>query len=153
MKRQTSFMSFKVVVMSCAAVVLMPAVLADETVQEMRKEQIICEIKSEAQLYNKALRALKRAFSRAKASGTPYYVSCKYSIKDNKAISASTEVHYADYRKKSDLQSVEFSPAQGKLDRVVEFVYKPKSETLAVIDRDPINVSKRISTRKVKIAI
>lgn len=149
MKRQTSFFSFRAFVISVGLITFTSAAFTVDVPKETRKEQVAGEIKSEKQLYNNALRMIRKTAKRARTSGTPYRISCQYKIKDNKPVSASTEVHYADYRKKSDSQSVDFVPVDGKLDRVVEFVYKPNSGTLAIFDRDPEKLSKRLATSKV----
>lgn len=105
--------------------------------------------KSEDLLLKRAISHIRRTIKRS--TGTPYFITCQYKIKDNKAVSATTEVHYADYRKESDESSVEFAPTNGKLDRVVKFVYKPKTNTLAVVDLDA--QSRHLATRKVSLAL
>lgn len=106
---------------------------------------------SEEQLFKRAVSYIRRAMKRANGTGTPYLVSCQYKIENNKPVSATAEVHYADYRKKADEFSVEFAPTNGKLDRVVKFVYKPKANMLAVVDLDSHN--RHLATRKVSLAL
>lgn len=164
MKRQTSFSIFSGFVISVSLAVFTSVVSARDvndrgyevspsTGLRVNCELVAGESKSEKLLYKNALRVIKKAEKRARISGTPYRISCQYKIKDDKTVSASTEVHYADYRKKSDSQSIEFAPVDGKLDRVVEFVYKPNSGVLAVVDRDPAKLSKRLATRRLQIDI
>lgn len=167
MKRQTSSFFNKLallraVVLSASLITLTPRVFAvDQSMatqagntvtasskKEVAQDGVTTQAKNEKLLFSKALRVIKRTFRRAKASGTPYFISCQYKIKDNKPVAASTEVRFLDYRKEAELRSVEITPVDGKLDRVVEFVYKPKNGTLAVVDRDPENLSKRLATRK-----
>lgn len=106
---------------------------------------------SDAQLFKRAVSYIRRTIKRANNTGTPYLVSCQYKIENNKPVSATAEVHYADYRKKADEFSVEFAPTNGKLERVVKFVYKPKTNTLAVVDLDAHN--RHLATRKVSLAL
>lgn len=107
--------------------------------------------KPDAQLLKRAISYIRRTIKRANNTGTPYLVSCQYKIENDKPVSATAEVHYADYRKKADEYSVEFAPTSGKLDRVVKFVYKPKTNVLAVVDLDGQN--RPLATRKVSLAL
>ena len=106
--------------------------------------------KHRVQLLKTAVSSIKKTIKQAK--GTPYFVSCAYKIKNNKPVSALTEIHYLDYRKKPDAYSVDFVSASGvALDRVVKFVYKPKTNVLSVVDLDADN--RHLATRKVSLAI
>lgn len=154
MKRQTSFLqtskAFTAIVFSLLTVLTPHAEgTAADTNQDSQVEQVATDSTDvDHKLFAKALRVIKKAIKRAESAGTPYRVSCRYDLKDNKPVAAATEVHYSDYRKKADSQSVEFSKIEGKADRVVEFLYKPNSRTLAVLDRDPSRPSRRLATRK-----
>jgi hypothetical protein len=160
-KRQTSLtmrslMLLRAVVITSCGLTLVPAVFAGDvatvaTTTAIAPVEQTKDEKSETRLLNKAVRVIQRTMKRA--NGKPYFVTCQYKIKDNKPVAASTEVHYLDYRKKSDARSVEFTRIDGKLDRVVEFVYKPNNKTLAVVERDPINNARRLTTRRVSLDI
>lgn len=161
-KRQTSMaipglMSFKVLVMAFCGLSVVSVALADrsaignsaEVVSQPEGEKN--DQKQDIKLLNRAVRVIRQTMKRA--HGTPYFVSCQYKIKDNKPVAASTEVHYTDYRKKSDARSVEFTRVDGRPDRVVDFVYKPNSKTLAVVERDPVRQGRRLATRRVSLDI
>lgn len=107
--------------------------------------------KPDAQLLKRAISYIRRTIKRANNTGTPYLVSCQYKIENDKPVSATAEVHYSDYRKKSDEYSVEFAPTSGKLDRLVKFVYRPKTNVLAVVNLDAQN--RHLETRKVSLAL
>lgn len=102
----------------------------------------------EKTLLPKAMKTIKKVMRRATQGGTPYFVSCKYTLKEDKTVAAKTEVRYLDYRKEADRKLVQITPLEGTPDGLVEFVYKPKSETLTVVYRDPKNPSKRLATQK-----
>ncbi len=105
----------------------------------------------EGELLAGAMHAIQNGMK--KATGTPYMVSCQCKVKNDKAITAHTEVHYTDYRKKCDVDSsVEYS-TDVLPQRVVEFVYKPNNGTLAVVEKDPENLYRRIATHRMKVSI
>lgn len=159
-KRQTSLtilrslMALRALVLTSCILTIVPAAFAvDKTAGVEQIESVQTpdkDEKSENQLMKKAMRVIKKTIKRA--NGTPYFISCRYKIKNNKPVAASTEVRYLDYRKKSDSRSVEFEQFDGKIDRVVEFVYKPNSpKTLAVVHRDPVNLMRRLASKKISL--
>ena len=159
MKRQTSLalrslVALRTLVLTTSMVTLVPTAFAAKPVTRVEQNETVQtrDEKSENRLIKKAMRVINRTIKNKRAHGTPCFVSCRYKIKDNKPVAASTEVRYLDYRKQSDQHAIEFAPVEGKLDRVVEFVYKPNSpKTLAVVDRDPVNPSRRLGTKKVSL--
>jgi hypothetical protein len=159
-KRQTSltklrsFMALRALIFSSSILTIVPTVFAVDATPGVEQIKSVKTLnkdeKSENQLMKKAMRVIKKTIKRA--NGTPYFISCRYKIKDNKPVAASTEVRYLDYRKKSDSRSVELEQFDGKVDRIVDFVYKPNlPKTLAVVHRDPINLMRRLASKKISL--
>ncbi|MBM3886637.1 hypothetical protein FJ364_01790 [Candidatus Dependentiae bacterium] len=158
MKRQTSlikesnFRVLKVLVLSLSLVISASTASLAKTTSYAEQAAVIESVglkKEENKLIKKAVRVIKKTIKRAK--GTPCLISCQYKIKNNKPVSASTEVRYLDYRKQADQHSIEFAAVDGELDRIVEFVYKPNQKTLAVVERDPTNMGRRLTRKKVSL--
>ena len=152
MKRQTSLFFnnrwLLTVALSSTAVITCQATTSLSIANEVEIKDSQVATATDKKLLNKALQVIQKTMNRAKTTGTPYLVSCRYKIKGDKPVAASTEVRYSDYRKTSDSRSVEISPFEGKIDRVVDFTYKPKSQRLAVVDRDPENLAKCLVNSK-----
>lgn len=154
MKRQTSLV--RVLALGILGVTSVSQAQVEDTskavLQEYKSKNI--ELNSDKKLFNQAIRVIRRAVNRARAKGTPYFVSCEYKIKDDKPVAAVTEVHYSNYRKKPELHSFQIQPlvSQKTVDRTVKFVYKPNLKSLAVVEHPKLG-SRGLTTHRIALDI
>ena len=146
----TSVICLRAIALLVGFVVLNQPLVSAKVVSQRTIKKLETNDDTEKKLIKKVTRFIKKTIKNA--TGTPYFVSCRYTIKNNEPVAASTEIRYAEYRKPSESTLVEYKATDGTHDRVVDFVFKPSSpKTLAVVERDPVKITRRLAAKKIAI--